>query len=281
MGGNGFSFTLRLATADAKGQNRFFKVDRVVVKVENLDVRLKQSRHKLLFGFFRPLLLGIIKPVVQKVAEIQIRQQFDKLDEQCYGVYKEYQRLKKLALENPDEAQNTLSLYWQAIQRQIAELREKSDDAAGKVNIATTLHDSKFKNIKLAGATTEATKYKNMANEGQDWHCPIFDLGSAGTTKPAPSSKEVKRKSPEEKIHLKHSRDLNGSASSNQTNKYGAKSTSSPNTYSRNDYSINSGLGSKDNFTSSFSDDLADLTSGNIGSSIPSAGRNRVVDANI
>jgi len=63
--------------------------------------------------------------------------------------------------------------------------------------VANTTKTSLFKDIKFPGAvSTRATKYKDMANEGDQWHCPVFDLGSAKPSSNLPTAKKISRKSP-------------------------------------------------------------------------------------
>lgn len=60
LGGDGFSFKLQLSTADKHDRARFFKVDKIDVQIKHMTIKLKQSKHKLLFAIFKPLLLGVI-----------------------------------------------------------------------------------------------------------------------------------------------------------------------------------------------------------------------------
>ena len=73
-----------------------------VVSIENMDIKLKQSNHKLLFNIFKPLLFKVIKPVVQKVVEKQIRDNVAKLDAMCYRAKQEADRAAESARRNPD-----------------------------------------------------------------------------------------------------------------------------------------------------------------------------------
>jgi hypothetical protein len=89
LGGEGFGFKLQLSTAEKHDRAQFFKVDTVKVNVKHLNIKLKQSKHKALFGLFKPLLLKVLKPVIVKVLEQQISHTFSDLDAFCYRVYQE------------------------------------------------------------------------------------------------------------------------------------------------------------------------------------------------
>jgi hypothetical protein len=129
LGGHGLSFDIRFATAEAKDSNRIFKVDNVNVKLQNMKIVLKQSKFKTLFSLFRPLLMAVVKPAIQKAAEIQIRRTFDKVDEQMWLVQKEYTKAKEAAKNQPpEEAQNMIKMYINAIEKRITELRDKADE---------------------------------------------------------------------------------------------------------------------------------------------------------
>jgi len=79
-----FLFDVKLAFANAKERTRFFQFRSPECKVwvQNQNVVLKKSTHKALFNFFKPRLIGVVKPAIAKAAEIQIRPSFDQLDEQ-------------------------------------------------------------------------------------------------------------------------------------------------------------------------------------------------------
>lgn len=65
------------------------------------------------------------------------------------------------------------------------------------MNVATSKETSLFPNVHLPGGiSSKATKYKEMAREGDEWRSPIFDLGSAKTTSNIPKPKQITRKSP-------------------------------------------------------------------------------------
>ncbi|KAK5136967.1 hypothetical protein LTR08_001474 [Meristemomyces frigidus] len=202
MGGSGLSFKVAMETADKSDKNHFFKINTVVVDIKNMNIKLKQSNHKLLFALFKPLLLKVMRPVIQKVAEKQIRDNFAKLDGMAYQVKREADRAQQEAMNNPDpeHLQNMYQRYFSAFQQQMSKANQKKEEAKEKsadkhVNVAMTQHDSMFKNLSLPGGiSSKATEYKELALKGDKWESPVFSIGSARESTNVPSGGEPKRK---------------------------------------------------------------------------------------
>lgn len=202
LGGTGLSFKVAMETADKTDKQHFFKISKVSVELNNLNIKLKQSNHKLLFGLFKPLLFKVIKPVIQKAVEKQIRDSVTKADAFLFQVKKEADRATEEAKNNPDpeNIQSIYQRYFNAFQKQMSkgdqkkkELEAKKDQT--KVNVAVTQHDSIFKNIALPGGiSTKATEYKDLAAKGEEWQSPVFSIGSASETKNLPAAANVTRK---------------------------------------------------------------------------------------
>lgn len=197
MGGSGFSFKIAMETADKSDRQHFFKINTVTIDMKNLNIKLKQSKHKLLFNIFKPLLFTVVKPALNKVIEKLIRSQLHELDSKAYAIHQEATRAAESAKQNPENAPNIYNRYATAAQKKFSQGKQKSAEVAAdkKVNAAMTQHDSIFPQIKLPGGiSTKATEYKNLAASGDKWESPIFTIGSAGETKnlprlPAPSRK--------------------------------------------------------------------------------------------
>ncbi len=197
MGGTGFSFKIALETADKSDGQHFFKVGAVTVDVKNMKIKLKQSNHKLLFNIFKPLLLTVLRPVIQKVLEKQIKDSVHQMDGLAYQVHQEAKRTQEHVKQNPQDAPNVYNRYLQAAQKQMTKGKKKQEEASQDktVNVAMTQHDSIFKNIQLPGGiSTKATEYKNLAAQGDKWESPVFGIGSARETSSLPSVSKVSRK---------------------------------------------------------------------------------------
>lgn len=137
LGGQGLTFDMKLATATAKDRSRIFTVQNVTVKVKNLNIVLKKSNHKTLFNFFKPLLMGVVKPAIAKAAEVQIRKSFDQLDEQMWLVQKEYNKAKEAAKDQPpEETANMLKMYINAIEKRITTLKEEAQKKTSNTKVA-------------------------------------------------------------------------------------------------------------------------------------------------
>jgi hypothetical protein len=95
LGGSGFSFKLKLSTAQPEDRHNFFRVDKVDVDVQNFNIKVKKSKHKALFSIFKPLMIKLIRPGLQKVLEKQIKDQFSQFDALAYEIKKEADRTKR------------------------------------------------------------------------------------------------------------------------------------------------------------------------------------------
>jgi hypothetical protein len=198
LGGTGLSFKVAMETADRSDRSHFFKINSVSVDIKNMDIKLKQSNHKLLFGLFKPLLFKVMRPVIQKVVEKQIRENVQTADNFLFRIKQEADRAQEEAKSrnDPEEKTNIYQQYFKAWQREIQKQKEQKEAKAKEVakdkqvNVAMTQQDSIFKNISLPGGiSTKATEYKQLADKGDKWESPVFSIGSAkeSTNLPAPS----------------------------------------------------------------------------------------------
>lgn len=197
MGGDGFSFRMKLSTADKTDKQHFFKVESVNVDVKNLKIKLVKSNHKALFGLVKPVMLKVLRPVIQKVAEKQLKEQFNQFDQLMYQVRQEADRALDEAREDPSQAANIYQRYVTALQKQLLQGKKKAEDAVAdkKVNMAVTQEDSIFPNIKLPGGiSSKATEYKELARKGDKWESPVFSIGSAAKSTNLPKAPQVVRK---------------------------------------------------------------------------------------
>jgi hypothetical protein len=197
LGGTGLSFKIKMSTADAKDKQNFFKVDHVDVDVKNFTIKLKQSKHKTLFNLFKPIMLRVLRPALQKVLEKAIRDKVNELDSMAYSIKLEADKAKNEAREDPEQAPNVYSRYATAAQNKFMKGRKTAEAVVSdkKVNVAMTQHDSIFPNIKLPGGiSTKATEYKELAAKGDKWESPIFSIGSASHSTDIPSTGQITRK---------------------------------------------------------------------------------------
>ena len=95
LGESGLSFKIKLSTAEKSDRQNFFKVDKVDVDVKNFNIKLKQSKHKLLFGLFKPVMLKVIRPALQKALEKTIKEQVHQFDTFAYQIKQEADRAQK------------------------------------------------------------------------------------------------------------------------------------------------------------------------------------------
>ena len=95
LGGSGFSFKIKMSTVDKSDRQNLFKVDKVDVDVKNFNIKLKQSKHKLLFGIFKPFMLRVLRPALQKALEKQIKDQVHQLDTLVWQIKQEADRAQR------------------------------------------------------------------------------------------------------------------------------------------------------------------------------------------
>lgn len=202
MGGQGFSFKIEAETADKHGREHLFKINKVTVDVKNVNIKVKQSKHKLLFTLAKPILLKVLRPAIQKVMEKQIKDSAMQLDSIIWEVKSEVDKAKADFKRNPDpeNAQNIYQRYATAANKRIMQGKQKKKEleaktADKKVNMAVTQHDSIFPTIKLPGGiSTKATEYKDLAAKGDKWESPVFGIGSAKETSSIPKVQQPSRK---------------------------------------------------------------------------------------
>ncbi|THC99081.1 hypothetical protein EYZ11_001477 [Aspergillus tanneri] len=200
LGGDGFGFKIAASTAHKADRQNFIKLDKVVVKISDLDIKLKKSKHKILFSIFKPLLFRTVRPVLQKVLQQQIRDAFARGDNFAYEIYTEVQRGKEATLEDPKDAPNVYARYINALRARMDEKKrqqvaQETAERDTKVQTATTLHDSLFPDIHLPGGiSSKATEYKELSQKGERWESPIFTIGSASESSDIPNLAEIRRK---------------------------------------------------------------------------------------
>jgi len=143
--------------------------------------------------------MGVVRPAIQKALEKQIKDSFGEFDRRLYSIKVEADKVQADMKANPDpeNAKNVYSRYWSAAQREFTQKKTKAEEVVGDkhANVAVTKEDSMFKHIELpGGVSTKATKYTDMAREGERWESPVFSLGSANETANLPNPKGVTRK---------------------------------------------------------------------------------------
>jgi len=201
LGGNGLSFKIHLSSAGKTNRNSFFKCDKVEVNIASLTVKLKKSNHKMLFGIVKPLLLKLLRPVITKVLEKQIKDSFNKFDAIAYRVYQEQEKAKREVKNDPENAPNVYRRYAQALQNEFMKKKQKAEAVASdkEMKVAVTKDDSldRFKHISLPGGiSTKATEYRDLARKGDRWQSDVFSIGTASPSSNIPKPHNITRRSP-------------------------------------------------------------------------------------
>ncbi|KAK2770263.1 hypothetical protein CKAH01_14841 [Colletotrichum kahawae] len=197
LAGDGFSFKMKLSSADKKDKQNFFKIDKVDVDIKHMSIKLKKSNHKLLFSIVKPIMLKVLRPALQKAVEQAIKDQATQLDALLFQVKQEADRALDEARSDPERTPNIYNRYVTAIQKRTLQGKQKAEEAVAdkKVNVAITKEESIFPNINLPGGiSTKATEYKELARKGERWESPVFSIGKANKSTDIPDAPRVERK---------------------------------------------------------------------------------------
>jgi hypothetical protein len=195
--GDGFSFKMKISSADKKDRQNFFKVDKVDVDFKQLKFKVKKSSHKFLFGLLKPLALRAMRPAIQKAVEKALKDKFNEMDRLLFQVKQEADKALAEAKGSPEQVPNIYKRYVDAAQKTLMQGKEKTKEVTEdkKLNMSFTNDTSIFPNIKLPGGiSSKATEYKELALKGDKWESPVFSIGSAGTSKNIPSVPSIERK---------------------------------------------------------------------------------------
>jgi DNA ligase-4 len=202
LAGEGFTFRMKLSSPDKSDKRSFFKIDKVDVAVNNLKIKLVQSNHKRLFSLFKPLMLKVLRPGLQKAMEKAIKDQATELDTVLYQIKQEADRTLEKSRADPDSTPNIYSRYVNAAQKRLLQSKKKAAAAAAvaadtdkKVNYAVSKEHSIFPNIHLPGGiSSKAAEYRELARKGDAWESPVFSIGMAAQSRDIPPAPRVVRK---------------------------------------------------------------------------------------
>ncbi|KID97651.1 hypothetical protein MAJ_06329, partial [Metarhizium majus ARSEF 297] len=192
--GNGLSFRMKVATAHKSDSQNIFKVEKVDVDFKNLKIKVKKSNHKLLFAIVKPLALKVLRAPIQKAVEKAIKDECNKFDSLLWQIKKDADAANAGDVE--DKA-NFFKRYYDAAQKRYLEGKEKTKEVASdkKVNIAMTLEDSIFPEVKMAGGvSSKATEYQELSRKGDKWESPVFSIGSAKRSTDIPPAPKIENK---------------------------------------------------------------------------------------
>jgi len=197
LAGDGFSFRMKMSSADEKDPQNFFKVDKIDVDIKHFQIKLAKSNHKLLFNLFKPLMLNVHRPGLQFALGKAIKDEINRLDAMAFQIKQEADRALEEAQSDPENIPNIYNRYVSAAQKQMLLGKQKAQDAVAdkKVNYAVTKEDSIFPHIHLPGGiSSKATEYKELARKGDKWESPVFSIGTAARSHDIPHAPHVTRK---------------------------------------------------------------------------------------
>jgi len=176
------------------------------VEVKNLRIRLKESKHQMLFNIVRPIMFRLLRPAIQRAAAKAIKQQTQFLDALFFEAKQDAdEQANATAVAGGDgesegpsaNARAYYSGYMEALFHKATEARQRAGakSADKKVNLAVTAEESIFPDVRLPGGiSSKATEYRNLAQKGDRWESPVFSIGDAEKTTDAPHAPKIERK---------------------------------------------------------------------------------------
>lgn len=199
LGSKGFGFNIAASVAQKEDREYFFKLDKVSVSISNMSIKLRKSKHKLLFKTFKPILLREIRPILQKVLEKNIGEAFINGDSFFNDVHTEAKRAQESAQKNdPEDKTSIYSRHLDIFRAKMSERKKSQEDTVkrdSKIQATANLRDSQFPEVKFPGGiSTKATEYVELAEKGERWESPVFSLGSAFESTDIPKPAAITRK---------------------------------------------------------------------------------------
>nr|WDA55141.1 hypothetical protein [Talaromyces marneffei] len=198
LGGSGFGFKIAASKAQKNDHNAVFKLDSVKVNVKNLTIKLKKSKHKMLFIIFRPMLLNVVRPVLEKCW----RPTFLRHSKRQTHLPTRYRPrlsvprrpcVRILKMQRISSPATPMLLVTSSLEKK--KQAEAIAERGTKVHMAMTHQDAMFKDIKLpGGVTNKATEFKELSAKGDRWQSPVFNWGGASPTSNFPKASAVSRK---------------------------------------------------------------------------------------
>lgn len=192
--GNGLSFRMKVATANKSDRQNIFKVEKVDVDFKGLNIKVKKSSHKLLFAIIKPLALKVLRAPIQKAVEKAIKDECNKLDALLWQIKKD---ADAASAGDAEDKANFFQRYYNSAQKRYLDGKEKTKEVVSdkKVNIAMTMEDSIFPNVKMAGSVSaKASEYKELSRKGEKWESPVFSIGSAKKSTDIPAAPKIENK---------------------------------------------------------------------------------------
>ncbi|ATY60117.1 hypothetical protein A9K55_006343 [Cordyceps militaris] len=199
--GDGFSFRMKVSTADKRDSQKFFKVEKVDVDFKSLNVKLKKSKFKGLFAIFKPVLLRALRPALQKAVEKAIKDKCNDFDRTLYELKNEAELAGENVGEDGQKA-NFFKRFYDASQKRALKnkqeqekLKKNKPEDNKKINITMTDDESIFPGLKLpGGVSSKATEYKQLALKGEKWESPVFSIGKASKSTDIPTAPKIVNK---------------------------------------------------------------------------------------
>lgn len=170
--GRGAEIEVTLAASN-KDKSKVYHVKNIDVAIKDIDVKLIESRHKMLFLFAKPLLVGAIKKATCIAISEKLRQILD------FGA-DEFSQMKAITKRRQNEFKHqpeentpsTTSLYLRAFADRVKHYRENASQQKERQQ-----KEQQLKDVDLPGKSSDMAAYWNsQADSGEGWRSEVFAL---------------------------------------------------------------------------------------------------------
>lgn len=165
--GRGVEIEVTLAASN-KDKSKLYHVQNIDVAIKDIDVKLIESRHKMLFLFAKPLLVGAIKKATSRAISEKMRQILDFGADEFSEMKSIIKRRQKEFKHQPEEnTPSTTSLYLRALSDRLKYHRENPSQPK----------ERQLKDVDLPGKSSDIAAYwESQAETGEGWRSEVFTL---------------------------------------------------------------------------------------------------------
>ncbi|TFK64315.1 hypothetical protein BDN72DRAFT_846705 [Pluteus cervinus] len=171
MGGEGMKIIVGLASAQ-KDRSSVFHVEDVYVKVDQVKIAIRDSKHDLLYKTLRPLMTGLVKRQIQKAVSDMIRTGFEYIDGQLVRVRDTMDSAKST---EGDSRTKALQEMFQRNKDGVGSIR--STDSQSQFKVVSNKRDSLLATAgHPAGWINRTAEKEELAEKGTEWRSDAFTI---------------------------------------------------------------------------------------------------------
>ncbi|KAF8983945.1 hypothetical protein BDQ17DRAFT_1393896 [Cyathus striatus] len=163
LGGEGLCATVHLVSSN-KDKTSIFKVKDVVVRVDSLKFKIRDSKHDFLYKTLGPLATGLIKKQIQKALRDAITTGMEYVDGQLVGVRDRMQSAKV------NEGESRTEVLASIFKRKQEEASIKSSEKSSQFKVVSDKRKSLLADAgNPAGWVNMTSEKKVAASRGEEW----------------------------------------------------------------------------------------------------------------